>query len=85
MTLELTERNWCVEIAALKDQGKITPFTAQHMIDIIHTGGKRGIPMSDKDFSKLTDEVFTVKFTDTRHKGILVYRGDRAYLSKTEW
>jgi len=85
MTPELSEGNWVVELAELARAGKISAFARDQLTEIIHTGGRSGITMSEVDFRKLADEVFTIKFPETKKKFMLAYRVSRAYISKTEW
>ncbi len=85
MTLELTEENWMVELAELAREGRISKITQSQLTELIHTGGKRGILMSPEAFTRLTAEVFTIKFPATRKKFILVHKADRALFTPTEW
>lgn len=85
MTPELTEGNWAVELAGLARQGKISTFAQAQLTELIHTGGKNGISMPAETFTKLTNEVFTIKFPAVKKKFVLTHKAGRAYFTKTEW
>ncbi len=85
MTPELTEGNWAVELAELARQAKISRFAQSQLTELIHTGGKHGVSMPAEVFTKLTNEVFTIKFPAAKKKFVLTYKAGRAYFTKTEW
>lgn len=80
MHLTLTEINFCSELGNLQQKDKISSFAASKLIQIIHVGGKKGLPMSKRDFAKLSGEVTGVMFTDTEKCCSLVHRHKRAFL-----
>lgn len=85
MTLELTEGNWTAELAKLVRQKVISDLAQPQLTELIDSRGKKGILMSEKEFERLTAEVFTIKFPATKKKFILTHKKGRTYLTSTEW